>query len=363
MAQDDPIKVDLDKGSSKDFEIKTMADDLSKASASARQEPLTPPPSEVGVPLSPEPPVHQIPMSTPPVTSSSSSFVPPTGLPSDMRMQEEPSGPGWLRSFFVGFIVVLLLGIIGVAGWWWYGTRLAIVPPSPPPVTPPSISLASVLPTDKTVSVPLEAGDTTQDAFMKKLVIAIDTAKQGLVRDSIVKLDITQAGKELSLKDLGALAGVNFAQYTAGPNYQLVMAMPDSGPVLGLAISLSDSQATQNALMADEANLPGIANQVYSAYTHTALPKASSPTFLENMFSQVSIRYLNFPTPARSLDYAVTDNVLLVAGSRSMIFKLIDRIKVQSGLITPPASPTPSGLPVSPSPVANPAPSQSPTTP
>jgi len=300
-------------------------------------------------------------MSAPPVTPSSSSFVPPTGLPSDMRMQEEPSGPGWLRSFLVGFIVVLLFGMIGVGGWWWYGTRLAIVPPTPP--APPSTSLASVLPTDKTVSVPLEAGDTTQDAFMKKLAIAIDTAKQGLARDSIVKLDIRQADKELSLQDLGRLAGVDFSQYTQSQDYQLVIAMPDSDPVLGLAISLSDSQATQNALMADEVNLPGIANKVYSAYTHTALPQASSPTFLENMFQQVSIRYLNFSTPDRSLDYALADNVLLVAGSRSMIFKLIDRIKVQSGLTTPPASPTPSGSPTSPSPVGGSTPSQSPTTP
>lgn len=329
--KDDPIKVDLEKGSSKNFEIRTMADDL--AQGTKEMPGAQPPPSSVFMPPPsptplPEPPASVI-MPTPEQSAppSPTPSAAPQGAPSGLMFDDEPSsGGGWIKSFLMGFILVLLLGVIGIGSWWWYTSKLAGIDTTPttPTIIPPVV--LKVIPTDKNINFPLDATDG-QTGFFDKLSSLLSSSLEGLTPLQVVGVDVTKNDTKLSLNELGALAGIDMAAYAFGEEYQLVFAAPQGAPVLGIAIALPKNQATKDALLAKEREFPALANTMYSAYTKNALPQAASDGFLENIYQGVTIRYMNFDMPDRALDYAVVNDILLVTGSREMIFTLIDKVQ------------------------------------
>ena len=61
--------------------------------------------------------------------------------------------------------------------------------------------------------------------------------------------------------------------------------------------------------------------------------EAASVTFNDNRFQEVDIRYINFPEPALSFDYAFIDDKLIISNSRESTYFLIESIKnPESGL-------------------------------
>lgn len=337
---DDPIQVDLDKGSSKDFEIRTMADDLANPlQASAPSGGVPPTPSVT--PESLLPPANPAPAQKKTVTA-------PKEVPSDLIFENEPAPiGGWLKSFLVGFTIVLLLGVIGIGGWWWYGNRLAttitpptsITPTTPPTITPP-VSAQALLPVDKKITLPIETSDT-QAAFFSKLSSLISSSATSLTKDALVEIDVTKDGKHMSIDELGNLAGIDFSGYSVGGDYIVVLAMPQDAPVLGLVVSLASANTTKDTLLAKEQDMPALASEIYTAYAKNSLPQAASNTFLDNVYQGVAIRYLNFSLPTRAIDYAVYDKLLLIGGSREMAYTLIDRAKLAPLSVAPTSSAAP----------------------
>lgn len=57
---------------------------------------------------------------------------------------------------------------------------------------------------------------------------------------------------------------------------------------------------------------------------------APEATFAERDFSGVSIRFMNFGSPARAFDYAVVDDALLLATSKASILALVDAVQKRS---------------------------------
>jgi hypothetical protein len=58
--------------------------------------------------------------------------------------------------------------------------------------------------------------------------------------------------------------------------------------------------------------------------------KKASPEFLDCLdlrYSDVPIRYTNFPVPDLSIDWAIYDNVLLITTSRESMWQSIDVLK------------------------------------
>jgi hypothetical protein len=60
--------------------------------------------------------------------------------------------------------------------------------------------------------------------------------------------------------------------------------------------------------------------------------KAASTAFLDNTYQGVAVRYMNFPGPSLTIDYAVVkakdgDSYLIVTNSREHIYTIIDKLK------------------------------------
>ena len=56
------------------------------------------------------------------------------------------------------------------------------------------------------------------------------------------------------------------------------------------------------------------------------LSDAATEEFQDKIHNDVYIRYMNFPTPDLSLDYALINGNLVIATSRESMFAIIDKL-------------------------------------
>lgn len=95
---------------------------------------------------------------------------------------------------------------------------------------------------------------------------------------------------------------------------------------LGIAFRIKEGKAgiVRVAMAEWEKVLPDDFNKVHTLWKRGA---KASPYFLDNYYSGVHIRYANFPVPDLSIDWAITDDILLLTTSRESMWRTIDKIK------------------------------------
>lgn len=349
---DEIIKMDLEnKQSSQDFKITTMEDDLKRVAGlpgspgvdltvhlelPKEKEPmpvssLTPAPSPIPIKVSTPPP----PLSSPIVPDPFIPAPPSSRLPNvpEFLLEDEVPKGGKMKSFILGFGIVFALGSLGFGGWWYYAGRTGVTQPSPTPVQPsptqePSIpSDTPLISVNKSVKLEVDANETAK-GFLSKLSLSIsETQKESSSRDIVRMIPITQQ-KLLTLDEISAITGIEIPSSVSREAFTLVAYIQKGNPAWGLILKITSDEA-KIAMAEKESKLPEIVQRLYADYTNTPLPKGQSEKFLDNNFKGVNIRYMNFDIPAHALDYAFSDDLLLLASSREAMFALIERANVR----------------------------------
>jgi len=108
-------------------------------------------------------------------------------------------------------------------------------------------------------------------------------------------------------------------------NYNLVAYSESDSGRLGLILEVNDVQAVQEILSDWERTM---ATDLAVLYFNNSLnlEDASSEDFIENIYSDVSIKYRNFPSPDVAIEYAVVGNKLIFATSKNSMLALVDYI-------------------------------------
>ncbi len=107
--------------------------------------------------------------------------------------------------------------------------------------------------------------------------------------------------------------------------YNLVAYSEGGSGRLGLILEINDTQAVQEILLGWEQTMT---KELVNLYLDNSLnfENASSESFIENIYSGVSIKYVNFPFPDSALEYAIAGNKLIFSTSKNSMFTLIDRV-------------------------------------
>lgn len=303
--KDDVLKVELGSSTPQNFKITTMEDDLKRVTEAKGEG------SKEGVGQAKE--------------EESSLPEPPEFL-----LEEKPK-TGMMRSFLVGFSVVLLLGLAGIGAWWYSQNRLASQPPPEEPVSPPLPAPLDtpLIAVDRSLTVELEASQT-REALFQNLASLVETAKPDLLKGDLARVALKQGERFLTLSELGKLLEVDFPPSLSSDRYTLLFFIGEPEPVFALVLKVIDA-SIKTDLASRESEIPLLVSRLYGEYAKASLPQAASETFLDNTHQGTSIRYMNFDTPSRSFDYAIRNDLLLLAGSRQAMFSLIDRAGLQGG--------------------------------
>ena len=97
---------------------------------------------------------------------------------------------------------------------------------------------------------------------------------------------------------------------------------------LALTVEVSDVIEAQKAMLAWEGSLPFDLEHLFKL---DKVNEVGNLAFLDNAYREVSIRYVNFPYPDRSIDYAIVGaanckNYLIIANSRAQVYSIIDTL-------------------------------------
>lgn len=105
----------------------------------------------------------------------------------------------------------------------------------------------------------------------------------------------------------------------------------DNSPVerrLAFVIEVSDLTAAKQAMSDWETNLPF---NIESLFELTKLDEVEDLSFKDNVYRETTIRFVNFPYPDRSIDYALISandgkQYLVIANSRAQMYGVIDAL-------------------------------------
>ena len=109
-------------------------------------------------------------------------------------------------------------------------------------------------------------------------------------------------------------------------NYTLFSYSQAAGLRLGLIIKINN-QADINLSEILKMWELSIRGDLAPLLLQDQIPTAATDEFQDNLYKGVSIRYINFPTPELSIDYAVVENKLIIATSKESIYTVIDRFE------------------------------------
>jgi len=271
------------------------------------------------------------------------------------RMKDTGQGVDW-KFVLTGLVVILIIGGIGGFFYWKYyieGPPLAAVHKEcqeyqcievegegedkcsvsndclpPEPTVPTSLISA------KSVEI-IEINKGQENLFPDKLKTVLgksqekDTFKQILAQ--LVdgpKKEYFSFDKLISALELKLLSDIvqSIAESDInGGNYTLFSYSQEEGNRLGLAMGLKGDANLTDKLRDWEKD---IKDDLKSIFLAVELPESATQDFQDNVHQEKDIRFINFPNPDLSIDYAVVSDKLIITTSRDSMFAAIDALLV-----------------------------------
>ncbi len=261
-----------------------------------------------------------------------------------------------LKFVFVGLAVILIIGGIGGFFYWWNYLRV-ILPvamyyqcqdfqcvsiegegedqcladedcqPVEPTVPEP------LIPVDETRTIELTIGQENLLLDDLKLVAAQEQTLNTFKR-ILAKLISQTEKKYADLDTLVSSLGIslpNSILFTAansdikGGNYTLYFYSQPEGNRLAIVIALVEGVDLSQELRNWETSIKTDLESFFLGLDIEVQPTATEE-FQDNLYQDIVIRYLNFPSPDLSIDYAIVGNKLVMTTSRESMYATIDAL-------------------------------------
>ena len=336
--------------SAKSF-VRTMAEDLEAAKKGIKPEPkpfeIKPPPAIPKTAPAPPPlkmpPVPQIKLGPAEKTKS-------LELPKE-RPPLPPISPSIQKRKFTlspkNLIIILALILAVFTGAWYFLTRkpeVAVLTPTPtllPTPKPTPLALSELIPTknqivisstqnfENTLKNEIKNISVSAGSFIA-LEIFDENQNKYTIADFFAHLDISIPGVVDSL-DGSDWALLVYGQNEMFNNRGLLSFNQTPESKIGLIIKLYNSSSARNYLNNWETTMTEELKGLFEINPK----KATSETFLDNIYGGTDIRYRNFPFADNTIDYAIVNltefntDYFILAGSRESIYSTIDLLQAQ----------------------------------
>lgn len=255
-------------------------------------------------------------------------------------------------------VAILMIGIIGGFFYWWNYIRMVIPPvaithyqcqdfqcvsvegegddqcqteqdcqPAEPEIPQSLISVNGT----ETIKMELRS----KDLFIWELgLILAKDEEENILNNILVKISSQTERKYVSLSDFISISGINLpeniiqsavADDLGGMNYSFFSYNQTEGKRLGLIIKIAEGVDLSADLGEWEASVPEYVDGFF-IYLEDQILLAATEEFQDNVYNNIAIRYLNFPNPDLSVDYAIVGDKLIIATSRESMYAVIDAL-------------------------------------
>ncbi len=243
-----------------------------------------------------------------------------------------------LKFALIGLGIVIIIGGVGGFLYWWNYLRL--IPPVATHYECQDLQCVSIegekedqcqtdedcqpvepivpellIPVDETRTLELAIGQESLLLDELKLV-ALEEQSQATFKRILVKLVNEQEKRYADLDTLISSLGISLPEkILSEENYTLFFYGQPEGNRLGIVISTEESL-----------NEETIVNDLGPLLLRDETLTPFSEEFQDNIYQWVVIRYINFPNPDLSIDYAMVGDKLIITTSRESMYAAIDTL-------------------------------------
>lgn len=299
------------KNMAKEYEIKTMQKDIARLAA--RQEelrkkgaapeelPVVPIPTKSTIPAPPKPEKK--------ITKPHKKYGP-------YNIFKRP------LSKKVSIPIVLIIIILLIGGGVYYSWNYLRAPEKTEPEIP--VSLIEV---DETDIIEIKQGEES-DLVEKLKQVFLYEPEKGVLKRVLVKKETPEKYYFISFEEFFEIMGLNIPVDIVNnldAKYTLFIYLQGGGNMFGFVVEAGASEDLEDNLRAWEKTM---AEDLKPIFLDHKLEEPATEEFQDNIYKDVSIRYLNFSDPSLTIDYAVVGEYLIVTTSKESMYGVIDRILV-----------------------------------
>lgn len=223
------------------------------------------------------------------------------------------------KKILIILIIVLAIIALGVF-FYWQGTRPEPLPLPEPPTNEINVP-ASLIPVDETKILKIENNISFKNLLRDEAGLE---QLSGTMKRIIPVKNETEI---LSLSDLVKELGIAIYPYVFSElknNYTLILYGQDKEKIIGLIVETNNPDKIKEQSRYWEATMVEDLKNLF------LLKKPGNPTtafFRDNTHKNVLLRYINFPNPDLTIDYAVLDNLFILSISKEAMYNIIDRLR------------------------------------
>jgi predicted nucleic acid-binding Zn ribbon protein len=216
------------------------------------------------------------------------------------------------------FIIVLVIIALGLF-FYWQGTKPE---PIPTPLPSNEISIpSSLIPADETKILKIDNNVSLDDLLRDESML---NQQPGTIKRIVpVKnekdiLPLSELLKELEI------AVYPYVLSELNDNYNLIIYSQGTEKNIGLIIQTNNPNNVKEQAKYWEVTMVDDLKNLF------LFKKPGDPTtksFKENLYNDVTIHYINFPSPDLTIDYAISGNLFILSTSRESMYSIIDRLK------------------------------------
>lgn len=311
-----------------DYKIRTMKDDLAKLAGKSEGD-IKPmkkaaPPEEL--PIAPKPFKAPLPSAEELITKVSIPKTKKVELPRPPQSkitpsQTEPVKIKKIKTKLLIILIIILLIIAGVGGFlYWYGKEKPESPPAEeeyqPEIPQPSEYL---IPAEETKIISLGTSSLSE---LLKQEAQLDQPINSFKRIAVLKNE----NNFLSLSELFQELEINCPPYflpQLKENYNIFLFNQETGKRLLLIAETENIDNLREQLTIwEETMLEDFKN----FYPIDKPGQPASENFLDDIYQDIAIRYINLPFSTLTINYTIINNFLIIGTSKEAIYTAIDSV-------------------------------------
>jgi hypothetical protein len=237
-------------------------------------------------------------------------------------------------------IIILIIAILILAGvvafFYWQGKQPSSPEqptteepgpeePQPPGPEQPELSIPFLIPANKTKILSLSPESSLLEAL--KTEAQLEETTGIFKRIIILKQARTEERKEhLSLTNIFQRLGINILPYALAElkeNYNLILYSQNGKTRLGLITEIENPENLKEQLRFWEETM---FNDLKNMFLGETPGGTATSKFHDNIYKEIPIRYINFPEPDLTIDYAIVNNLFVLTTSKESMYRIIDGI-------------------------------------
>jgi hypothetical protein len=179
---------------------------------------------------------------------------------------------------------------------------------------------ASLIPVNETRKITISNDINIIDVLKQeeKIYQEAKTFKRVLLLSSL-----TDKEEQISLSDFFQKTGINVPPFVLSElknEYTLVFCTENGKNQLGLITKISNSQNLREQMFFWETTMINDLKNLFLGKNN----QPATSNFQDNNYKEIAIRYINFPEPDLTIDYAILDNFFVLTTSKESMYKIID---------------------------------------